>query len=916
MSHRLMFRSALLALILLAFPARAAMTPVAVTWGNKVLIDTAGTQISKTAGENELYDSGALTSESITAEGTFTFTLAAMGGFKVGLSTDAATDNTPSHYWQFISEVGIESAQVREASAGWVASAEAQIGDTFSIAIGPAGEVSFLRNGALIYTSEVAATLPTKLDFSALVSGSAISGATIDTGDVEPIEGDVLTVCGSGCDYTTVQAAVTAATADTVILLEEGETFVEDVSLPVKSGVGADAQVTIRTGVNATGVIQSTARYPAAGIRVCPDDYDVDDYDCAGKAGELDITRYATIQPATNNAYAIRTANTGSGTPVSYYTIQGIRLIPNAFAGNALIGITNETASANGDPTAHLPHHITIDRNVIGVPETAQFRGIQGDGNNLTIKNNHFTIQHASEGQAFWANTSIGPILFENNYGCCSAEVFLTGGGGTTIAPTFTVNPSPSPTTTQFGLSGTTDLYVGKTIAMHVQAKTVTSIASGASPTVTTSAAHSYVVGNQVSFSGVSGCTAVNYTNGAFRVASTPTSTTFTVNATCATSGTGGTVKARAAAEITAIAGSLVTVSPALPHTPVEGDTAETSLVIRDLTVRYNYFTRPSAWRTSNPNSWQVKNTFELKQGRESTIEYNLIENSWVAGQSGPCVVFTGTQQNAEADSAVVRDIDLRFNVIRHCAQYMQMSGTDALGHESGRAGDIRITDNLWYDGGEPWGTTYGMIWTTGGSPRQTPNRMPDLMVMEHNTIHAATDAPSFMLLLNSCHDNPVQAPSTESLSHGASIKNNIIYNGQFGLGSIGVSQASCNDGISAGRLGTPLNSASALDNNVIVGGTCTLYDSPDGANNTCPVQATFEAAAFTSTSTISGFAVKDTSVYFAGGTTDATDGESMGADIAAIETAMLITESGDNGEDDPTPTPPTRFRLRIIRGN
>jgi hypothetical protein len=62
-----------------------------------------------------------------------------------------------------------------------------------------------------------------------------------------------------------------------------------------------------------------------------------------------------------------------------------------------------------------------------------------------------------------------------------------------------------------------------------------------------------------------------------------------------------------------------------------------------------------------------------------------------------------------------------------------------------------------------------------------------------------------------------------------------------------------------------------------------------------CPTRSAFESEAFTNTTTIAGFAVKSSASYYAGGANDATDGESLGADIGAINTAMLITDSGNN---------------------
>lgn len=731
-----------------------------------------------------------------------------------------------------------------------------------------------------------------------------------------------LTVCASGCGYTTVQAAVTAAAAGDTILLEEGATFTEDVSLPVKTGAGAGAQVTIRTGVNSSGAVQDTSRYPGTNIRVCPSGYSVDDYSCTGKAGEMPLTRYATIKPATNNAYAIRTANTGSGTAVSYYTLQWLRVIPNAFAGNSLIGITNETAAANDDPSLRLPNNITIDRMIIGQQETAQFRGIQADGNSITVKNSHFTIQSSGEGQAYWANTSIGPLTVENNYLCCAAEDFLTGGDGTTIRPAFTVQASPAPTTTVFTLSAATNLYVGKSMAVHQQSRAVSTMSIATESLVTTTTAHGYSVGQQAWFSGVTGCSLANGTNGSHVIMTVPSATTFTIKAwrtggsVCASgAGSGGTVVVRASAEITALSGNQVTVTPALPYTPIAGEVVETSVVINGLTVRYNYMTHPIVWKTTNPNGWQIKNTFEMKQGINAVVEYNTIENAWQGGQSGPCNLFTATQQDTAADSAVIREVDFRYNLVRHCGQWIQFTGTDALGHESARSGGLRVNHNLMHDIHSSYAVASGAsISGGGGGHRQHPNRAPYNFEITHNTIHITANSQNNLIYFDYCKaDIPATGTGIESNSPNTIIKDNIFYSGTYGMLST-LTGTNCNDGQSEGRLGsTVLGTGSSVNNNALVGGTSNANYTANTASMTFPSVASIEANTFTNTTTTTGFTVKSTSVYYAGAANQATDGLSLGANISTVNAGATIAQSGDNSGASGGATPTiNRLRLRI----
>ncbi len=836
-----------------------------------------------------------------------------------------------------------------------------------------------------------------------LVIGSAFTQARVAT----------LTVCASGCTYTNtqLQTAINAAVAGDTILLQEGFTYVGDFTLPVKAGAGSSAWTEIRTGVNSTGTVQATNRYPAANTRICPQGFVQDWYDCAAHSPQ-DMTRIAKLQVLSNNAYGVRTVATGSGTPVSYYKFKYLEFVANTYGGNSIIGLLNDTASFDNDGAAQLPNHFEFDRVVVrGLPASGQFRGIQIDANDFTFINSTiYDIKSIGEGQAMWANSSTGPITVTNNYVSGGTEVWLTGGGGTRPEPKYTVQASPTPSTTVFTLDRVTDLYVGKNLAFRQNPIAITSVSVASSTTIVTATPHGYSSGWQALPQGVTGCSvASGYDiNTVPRRVSVISTTSFSLPISCTTTGSGGTTAVRAQAEITAISGNQITVSPALPFAPAAGDIASTSLVINGLTFRYNVFTRPASWLTdyvldkptgtavatattggtiapgtyayrvaayvttaqaqssgsgaatevsvvvpagtsTNTNTitwnavtnatsykvygrtpggqttnwtvtaptttytdtgvsgsggapsgtgahWQVKNVFEFKQGLNITAEYNLIENAWQDGQTGPCALFTGTQQVIAADSAVIRDVTFRYNVVRNCMQFVQITGTDALGHESARAGRINFTNNLFYNGGGIYGKGLKAhaiyMGGTGGGPRQTPDRAPFNVTFNHNTFNFfPTTIPNTAIMVDNCLAWPVATPSQESLAPNTIITNNIFYNGSYGMSSIGVSSSSCGVGTAQGRIGLPpLGAGSLVSTNVLAGGTCSLFTSTATAMS-CPTIATLESATFTNTTSITGFAVKTSSPYHNAGL----DGLDLGADITTINTGQLITQSGDN---------------------
>jgi hypothetical protein len=306
---------------------------------------------------------------------------------------------------------------------------------------------------------------------------------------------DAAVICAgpgqSGCatNFNTLQAAINAAVATTndVIILQMGAVFNEDISLPVKSGADATHQIYIRSGVTSTGTFEPTSSYPVANLRPCPSTYNVDWMNCSALLGSQNMAKFATIKPATNNAYAVRTAATGSGTPVSYYNFQWVEFRANSFGGNSLIGILNDTASFPAGDSGDLPHHFVFEQCVVrGDPVSGQFRGFQIDGNDVLIENSFiYDIKALTEGQAIWFNgTTSGPNIY-NNYVSGGTEVIFSGGSGSQPDPMYTVQSGA--TTTSVPLDRVTDLYVGKGIAFYEGLKTVSSIAAPAAQTITTS---------------------------------------------------------------------------------------------------------------------------------------------------------------------------------------------------------------------------------------------------------------------------------------------------------------------------------------------------------------------------------------------------------------------------------------------
>jgi hypothetical protein len=125
------------------------------------------------------------------------------------------------------------------------------------------------------------------------------------------------------------------------------------------------------------------------------------------------------------------------------------------------------------------------------------------------------------------------------------------------------------------------------------------------------------------------------------------------------------------------------------------------NLVMTGITVKHNYFYKPTSWRGS---SWSVKNLFELKNANQAVIDGNVFENNWAQSQNGFAVLFTTRGEDSKAPWAVVSNVQFTNNIIKHAASGINILGTDDMG-ASQQGHDYLINNNLFIDiSGSNWG--------------------------------------------------------------------------------------------------------------------------------------------------------------------------------------------------------------------
>lgn len=767
-------------------------------------------------------------------------------------------------------------------------------------------------------------------------------------------------VCTTSCEFNNSQlqqALDTAiATAGLVhVITEVGFVYEGTFILKHKAdAVSAATRPVLRSGVSSTGTIHPNSYFPAVDVRVCPSGFvelgavAAENYDCSTRS-PFDTSRFSKIRPINNNEPALTLADSGAGAPADWWEIRWLELIPNAYAGNALLRLANSSASLE----AHIPDNCLVDQIVLrGDPFVGQFRGVQLECNNATITNSHmYDVKSTGEGQVIWANTSRGPITIKNNFISGGAEGILTGGGGTMGVTNKTVLGSPAPTSSVMTLNSVQDLWVGQNVLITVggvqQSTVITNIAGTqvtVNPALTTApdvpGAFRYsiliedllVEQNIITapYSWYTDITILPVVANVQLTASTTGGTLATGTYGCRvtaryTGGTGSFITSKASPEVT-VAVTGPTGSVGVTWDPIVGKGVTAYRVYcRNTGVAYsNYDTAPSFPATSytydNPGAnsgtppetgsdWQQKNRFELKQVKGAIVQGNIIRHSWPPDQTGPCIVLTATMQNREAPSAVVQDVTFRYNYVYRCQAAIVSSGRDAYfdvifggEHESGRSGNFNIHDNVFallgnmtaVAGGG--GSRPGFSFSQGGGDRQFPTRSHYDVTFNHNTTHSIGNNQSSMMMFDMWDSTAAAISPIPNLK----LTNSIMYSGQEPRTILIVHTGG--SFAADGDLSIVMGTGSLFTENAFPGAIC--GDILGGTLITCPTVTEIETDTFTgplTTVELADFVVKSTSPYFNAGT----DSKSYGADISLIQPFYTVAWAGSGSTPDPDPDPP-----------
>ena len=143
-----------------------------------------------------------------------------------------------------------------------------------------------------------------------------------------------------------------------------------------------------------------------------------------------------------------------------------------------------------------------------------------------------------------------------------------------------------------------------------------------------------------------------------------------------------------------------------------------------NILISRNHITKLVAWRTQLAPSgvrWAIKNLIEIKSAKRVVVDGNIIENNWLAAQTGFAVsVKAGV--DSKATPAVAEDITFTNNIFRHAAGAITVQGKNGKG---GYARRVTVRNNLFDDINANWGSSNALFLAAP---------VTDGLVFEHNT--------------------------------------------------------------------------------------------------------------------------------------------------------------------------------------
>jgi hypothetical protein len=614
-----------------------------------------------------------------------------------------------------------------------------------------------------------------------------------------------LTVCASGCDYSDLQAAIDAASPGDTIRVRAGETFVGPFLLRAKSS-SSTAVIEIRSDA-------ADSLLPAEGVRLVP----------SGKPGaNTDRSRLPRLVGRGDNYRTTPVVSTEPG--AHHYILRFLEIDGSANEGW-------ETLIALGDDTTAAPaHDITLDRVYAhGDLAKGQKRGIALNSVRTDILNSYISDIRAVgfDSQAIAGWNGAGPFRIINNYLEAAGENIMFGGGDPAVY-------NLVPTGIEISRNHITKLLDWQSAILR---------APGSASAWDSGTGGSISAGTHY-----------------FKVVAVMDTGPMTAES-AGSNEASATVPGSRAATV-----SWSAVPGADRYRIYRGTSSGGQSVYMETSSAVTNFQYTGVGERSGtvPRAgtlWSVKNLVELKNAENVTVDRNVIENIWPAGQNGYAIMITPRNQSGGAPWVRVRDVSFTNNIIRNALGVLSLTGYDdyAASQQTRR---VTFRNNLIYDI-DPLSFT-NKTFVMGESPAT--------ITIDHNTIIQKNNAVVF----------PYGSPI-----YGFSFTNNVTPHNEYGI---------FGDNAQTGSYTINLYFPDGVvRNNVFGGGPVSLYPSPNAFPTLSEWTSSFADL------TNDDYRIRSSSSFYSAG-----EGGSLpGADLGQLYDATKASGSATTPPPDDPPTDP-----------
>jgi hypothetical protein len=132
-------------------------------------------------------------------------------------------------------------------------------------------------------------------------------------------------------------------------------------------------------------------------------------------------------------------------------------------------------------------------------------------------------------------------------------------------------------------------------------------------------------------------------------------------------------------------------------------DPANEAFIPSNGEIRRNHLFKRLSWKS--PPYYTIKNLLEIKNGRNITIDGNVLENNWGGtrpdggdwGQSGIAVLFTVRNQEGTAPWSIISNVSFTNNIVKNAPGALNFLGSDNE-KPSAQASAARVANNV-FDG-------------------------------------------------------------------------------------------------------------------------------------------------------------------------------------------------------------------------